>query len=67
MLQQAVTEYSCVFTKKPGTNFPDTVCSLINTDLYSHEAWSFLCKFKSVWQGPVESAEAGRSPLGELG
>lgn len=38
MLQQAVTEYSCVFTKKPGTNFPDTVCSLINTDLYSHEA-----------------------------
>lgn len=42
-LQQAVTEYSCVFTKKPSTNFPDTVCSLKNTDLYSHEAClSFL-------------------------
>lgn len=43
-------------------------CALLNKHrLVFSRSLSFLFKFKSVWQGPGESAVAGRSPLGDLG
>lgn len=57
----------CVFTKTSSINFSfSNLHSLIKKTCILMKLFVPF-KLKSVWQGPVQSAEAGRSPLKDLG